>query len=176
MRIVIIIIALLFSIQSYCFAEKDTGCTKKLNEKYSFGSFTNKSFKDQPAKDFDNSCIKGSSFYQESLYGDSKIVKDIFPDGIKGVEFVRCNLDNVLIPLDNTVDERSTNKKIQVQNDLEDWVLNEDKTPKEPMDKEKRLIAGITINPVDIPDKKFTEEERKAHEETIDNAYNSINP
>ena len=172
MRIVIISIALILSLQNYCFAAKEDGCTKSLNEKYSFGDFTHKSFKDQPTKDFDNSCIKGSCFYQESKYGEEEVVKDIFPDGIKGVEFVRCNLDNVLIPADNTVDKRSSKNKVQVQNDLDDWILNDDKTPKEPMNKESRIELGISVDSKDIPIIKMTKEEKKSYEEAIHNNSN----
>jgi hypothetical protein len=102
-----------------------------INEKYSYKAFPyhNLSFKHIPAKEFDNTEIVGSCFYQEYTTVDTNVVKDIFPNGMKGVTFIKCNLDNVLIPQGNTIDG-GCNRIIKVQNDLNDWELNEDFTPK----------------------------------------------
>jgi hypothetical protein len=138
-----------------------------MNEKYSFQAFPyhDLSFKDVPAKEFNNTIIRGSCFYQEWREGE-EIIKDIFPDGMTGVTFLCCNLDNIYIPPGNKV-EYGTNKRIQVQNDFQAWILDDQLKPKEPMDKEMRLEAGVSIDPKDIPAKKFTPEERKQFEETL---------
>ena len=141
-----------------------------VNEKYSFKDFMGQSFKNVPAEEFNNSIIQGSCFYNEWKEGDAEIAKDIFPDGMIGVTFKRCNLDNVFVDeTKNTVIKNgydtNSNRKIQVQNDLSDWELDDTLKPKEPLDKEQRLKAGISIDPKDIPNKKLTKEEREQLED-----------
>jgi len=122
---------------------------QEVNEKYSYKDFLNQSFKKEKAEDFNNSIIIGSTFYQEWVEGDIK--KDIFPEGMTGVIFKKCNLDNVEVPVGNTVDKSSVNKKIKVQNDLEDWILDKDDNPVEPIRKEKFVEYNLSIDPADIP-------------------------
>lgn len=122
-----------------------------LNKEYSFKDFTGISFKNKPVEDFNNTLIKGSCFYQEASKGDNEVLKDIFPNGIVGVIFQRCNLDNVEISLGNIIQSDCINRKIQVQNDGDDWFLDEDLKPVEPMNKEQRLMDGQSIDPKDIP-------------------------
>lgn len=136
---------------SPAYAVSTEGCTKPINMKYSFKDFFNQSFKDVDASEFNDTCIKGSSFYQESKFDDIIILKDIFPAGMKGVEFARCNLDNVKIVGTNVVGWRSVHRRIQVQNDLLDWILNPDNTPKEPTSKIDFIEKGISLKPSDIP-------------------------
>ena len=133
-----------------------------INEKYSHQGFPyhGLSLRDRPASEFNDTEIIGSCFYQEWIEGESEVVKDIFPDGMKGVTFKGCNLDNVFILKGNSL-EGCTNKTIQVKNDLSDWILDKDLNPTEPMDKKERLAKGISIDPKDIPLKKFTTEERE---------------
>ncbi len=110
--------------------------------------------------------IYASVFYQEWVEGDTEVEKHIFPNTMTGVTFYNCNLDNVYIPLGNTV-IGGLHRKIKIQNDLDDWELNNDLTPKEPLNKEKRLEAGVSIDPKDIPNEKFNEEERNAFEKSL---------
>jgi hypothetical protein len=139
-----------------------------VNEKYSYKDFIGKTFLDVDPSEFNNTEIIGSCFYQESSYGTINPMKDVFPVGMTGVTFIKCNLDNVRIPIGNTV-VGGTNKRILVQNDREDWILDENNKPIEPMDKERRLAVGLSINPKDIPKTMITEEERNAHENTFFN-------
>ena len=141
---------------------------KMINKKYSYQAFPyhGLSFKDRPASEFNNTEIVGSCFYQEWQEGELDVVKDIFPDGIKGVVFIRCNLDNVYVPSGNKIVE-GTHKTIKVQNDWDDWFLDDNLKPKEPMNKEVRLKAKISINPKDIPKKKFTTKEREDFEKLL---------
>lgn len=124
-----------------------------INEIYSFKAYPyhGLSLKDRPVAEFNNSEIVGSCFYQEWLKGDAKVLKDIFPDGMTGVVFKRCNLDNIKIPAGNTVDPDCSNRRIKVQNDLEDWILNTNDEPDEPIDKAAFIRLNISINPTDIP-------------------------
>lgn len=91
------------------------------NEKYSHKSFTNKTFINENLEDFTGE-IYGSCFYQEN-----KPNSIIFPEGIN-CKFINCNLDNVLVP-ENCILENCTNKKIQVQEDGFDWILDENNNP-----------------------------------------------
>jgi len=133
---------LLFLIISTCaFAQ----CTNLINEKYSYEDFMNKDFSKLSSEEFNNTCIIGSNFYQENN-PDS----DIFPD-FKNVEFVKCNLDNVLIKKEMIVGETNTKKKMKVQNDLQDWILGIELKPIEPKNKAMFLEKDISIDPKDIP-------------------------
>jgi len=147
---------------------------KPTNVKYSNQGFPyhDVSFKDIDPKEFNNTIIRGSCFYQEWVEGE--VAKDIFPDGMTGVVFDGCNLDNIYVDeIKNTIIKdtitRCNNRKIKVQNDWEDWELNVDLTPKEPLNKEQRLKAGVSIDPKGIPEKKFTKEERENFEKTLNN-------
>lgn len=140
---------------------------KPTNKKYSNCAFPyhDVSFKDVDPKEFNNTIIRSSCFYQECRE-DEEVIKDIFPDGMKGVVFIDCNLDNIYIPPGNIV-KNSSNRRIKVQNDWEDWILEKKQgkwKPKKPMNKERRLKAGISINPKYIPKKKFTKKEREKFE------------
>jgi hypothetical protein len=123
-----------------------------INQKYSFKDFTGQDFSSVDASEFNNTEIKGSCFYQE---GEPDT--EIFPTGVTGVTFIRCNLDNVKIPVGNTVDKTCINRKIKAQNDLEDWFLNDSNQPTEPMRKADYLRLGISTDPADIPSTKITE-------------------
>lgn len=141
---------------------------QELNKKYSNQAYPyhGLSFKSVKAEEFNNTLIKSSCFYQEWRKGDEEVVKDIFPDGMTGVVFKNCNLDNVYVPLGNTMIE-CTNKKVKVQNDWDDWILDESLNPVEPINKEVRQEYGVSIDPNDIPSKELTEEERDAFEKSF---------
>jgi len=139
-KIVIIIIALLLCSTAWA----------AQNKKHSFKDFTHRKFVNVDAKEFNNSEIVGTCFYQE---GDPD--QDVFPAGMTGVTFKRCNLDNVKIPAGNFVVtegwEKCSTRSIKVQNDLEDWILDAENKPVEPVSKEFFIEKGISIDPKDIP-------------------------
>lgn len=108
--------------------------------------------------------IYASVFYQEWVEGD--VMKDIFPATMEGVTFYNCNLDNVYISPGNTV-IGGQHRKIQVQNDWDDWILEDNLKPKKPMNKEEREKKNLSIKPNDIPKDKWTKEERKQFEELL---------
>ena len=84
-----------------------------------------------------------------------------------GVIFKGCNLDNVIVPLGNTIID-SCHRQIDVQNDWDDWILDDiTLQPMEPMNKAERIKAGLSIDPKDIPNTKWTEEQRRAFEDLI---------
>lgn len=152
------------------------------NTKYSYQAYPchNVTFKGTPAKEFNNSTIVGSCFYQEASEEAtmlSQVQKDIFPDGMTGVVFDKCNLDNVYVDTDkNTILPSCTYKKIKVQNDWEDWVIGNDLKPIEPTSKEAWLEANVSVDPKDIPSKKWTPEEREQFEEKFYNATIAVSP
>lgn len=127
-----------------------------INEKYSYKDFMGQDFASVNASEFNNTEIVGSCFYQEA-----EPETEIFPVGMVGVTFKRCNLDNVKIFPGNTVEGSCCHRKIKVQNDLNDWELDESLKPVEPIEKKKYIKLGISIDPKDIPatklDKRITE-------------------
>lgn len=132
-----------------------------INLKYSYKDFTHQNFTEIDPSEFNDSEIVGSCFYQESPYdadaqGNSPRTSlvNVFPLLMNDVTFLRCNLDNCKIPGEpgrNTVGERSSNRKIRVMNDLEDWVLGNDHKPTEPIDRAKFERKGWSIDPADLP-------------------------
>jgi hypothetical protein len=138
-----------------------------LNEKYSFKNFTGQDLSAEPAEDFNNTIIRGTCFAQEWLNGDvisSEGGKDIFPAGMTGVTFERCNLDNVNIPVGNIVTSHggtdSSTKVVKWEYDGEDWIMiknGEVWEPTEPIRKKRFLALGLSINPADISTEKLAE-------------------
>ena len=78
-------------------------------------------------------------------------MSDIFPNGMTNVTFAECNLDNVFVPPGNTVEESSCNRQLKLQNDGEQWFLDAQLKPKEPVEKEWFLEKGFSIDSKDIP-------------------------
>jgi len=148
------------------------------NKKYSYKAFPyhGLSFKDRPAEEFNNTEIIGSCFFQSWKEDDVEVVKDIFPDGMIGVVFKKCNLDNIHVSTGNTVitegKERCTHLKVRMMNDLADWILDDELKPVEPLNKECYQEFSLSMDPKDIPKEKmeecvFIKKEREIHEATI---------
>ena len=114
------------------------------NTKYSNKDFTGRKLVNTSAIDWNNSEVVNSCFSQETP--DT----EVFPAGITGVVFQRCNLDNVVVPPTCTV-EGGCHRRWKVQNDLEDWFIDVDGNPIEPMNKGHFQKLGLSIDPKDIP-------------------------
>ena len=123
-----------------------------INETYSNQAYPyhDLSFKDRPAEEFNNTEIRNSCFYQEWV-DDGPTMKDIFPDGMVGVTFIRCNLDNVHVPPGNVIGPTCTHKRFRVQNDMATWVVDENDKPVEPKSKHLFEMNGYSTDPKDIP-------------------------
>lgn len=94
------------------------------DQKYSFKDFTGHDL--TANQDMSGITIEGSCFSHETP--DS----DVFPADMTGATFIDCNLDNCAIPPGNTV-LRGTQKRFLVQNDLNDWIVDESNLPVKPM-------------------------------------------
>lgn len=108
--------------------------------------------------------LNGLVIYNSCLSNETPDAQTL-PQGLFGVIFIACNLDNVFIPPGNTVIDCTT-RQFKVQNDLEDWIIDPvAKTPIEPVNKKFFLIRGLSIDPKDIPaeklDKAITAQEIK---------------
>lgn len=119
-----------------------------MNEKYSYKDFTRKAFLEVTPKEFNDSEIVGSCFHQ------GKPNTKIFPDGLEGVTFIKCNLDNVLVPEECEI-IGGCHRLIKEQNDLEDWIVDETLRPIEPVDKAVFAKLGLSVLPADIPGTKL---------------------
>lgn len=100
--------------------------------------------------------IVGTCFYRESPLGEiGDPRKTIFPLTMTGVTFRRCNLDNVFVPPGNTIMDdggiQSSHRRIRVQNDLEDWIVDASGNPIEPVGVKIFQELGLSILPKDIP-------------------------
>jgi hypothetical protein len=125
----------------------------EVNKKYSYKDFTSSVLTDVKPDDLNDSIIVGSCFASEGVNN-----RVIFPKDMKGVIFRRCNLDNIYVDEDkNTIEKDCSHEQIMIQNDLEDWKLDKDLKPKEPVDKQSFLDMQLSIDPKDIPKTKMTE-------------------
>jgi hypothetical protein len=109
---------------------------------HSFKDYMNQSLKDRPLEEFTGT-IKGTCFYQEVPYGQPLPTSgiDIFPDGMVGVTFERCNLDNVYVPPGNFVVDNeilSSTRKIMADDEGVDCLVKDNAGTWEP-DKENRI-------------------------------------
>ena len=87
--------------------------------------------------------IFGSCFSHETL--DTVV----FPD-VQDLTLINCNLDNVYLnPLWIIIG--CSARRYKVQNDREDWIVDKDDKPKEPIRKEKYIEFGLSIDPKDLP-------------------------
>jgi hypothetical protein len=118
------------------------GKTIEFNDKYSQRLFKVKDLID--AKGLDGQVIYSSCFSCEEP--DSPM----FPEKMKGVKFYNCNLNNCLIPEGNEVIGGSQ-KRIIVQKDNEDWIVDESDKPVEPINKKFFIKLGLSTAPKDIP-------------------------
>lgn len=140
-----------------------------INEKYSHKDFTGKSLVDIKPEELNDSIIIGSCFYQENV-PDCKV----FPDGAKGITFIDCNLDNVLLPPESKL-QNSSNRRILMQNDLEDWILDEKLKPIVPIEKKLFLELGLSIDSKDIPNEKLDKSIiNKKREELLKDSLNLV--
>ena len=134
------------------------------NQKYSYKDHTHQSFTKTDPKDWNDSEVVGTCFHQT-------VPKTaIFPAGITGVKFVKCNLDNVVIPKDCTV-EGGCNRLIAVQKDGCDWLLDTNLNPVEPLNKAEYVKLGLSIDPAALPtsisDESVTQTKRQELEDAL---------
>ena len=115
------------------------------NDEWSFKNFTNGYLGDKTIP-------RGIVIYA-SVFMQEKPDSHIFPEDMTDVTFVACNLDNVYIPEGNMVIGGSM-KEFKVQNDGEDWVIDDQGQPVEPINKEAFEAVGVSTKPEDIPSKK----------------------
>ena len=127
----------------------------RCSKKYSFQDFTNQHLR--TATDLDGTIIIGSCFYQvcsAAHAGDP--LKHIFPEDMRDVFFVECNLDNVYIPPGNTLNQCS-HRRIKRMNDGEYWFVGEDFKPIEPIHKKRLELLQANVNPEKIPAEKISD-------------------
>jgi hypothetical protein len=86
------------------------------NNELSFKNFVNKIVSNLS---FSDKVIYSSSFYHET--------PDVhtFPEGMTGVTFINCNLDNCYIPEGNTLVNCSTRRFMANPEDGHDWEVDE---------------------------------------------------
>lgn len=118
----------------------------KYDKEWSFKNFTNCGPINQ---DLSGKVIYASCFYNETPN------TVIFPKDMKGVTFIKCNLDNIIVPEGNTLIE-SYNRWIQAQSDGQDWyVYEDDLEPIVPFNYVVYFEKGMKMpSPEDLKDKK----------------------
>ena len=108
--------------------------------------FSCKDFTGAPLVDVnDGAYVYGSCFSQETP--DSKI----FRASMRNVTFRNCNLSNVYIPDGNILIDCQTDR-YEVQNDLNDWIVDNNGYPVTPLDHTFFTKSGLPMPlPQDIP-------------------------
>ena len=114
-----------------------------LNKKYSYNSWKRKSFTGKDPEEFNNSEIVAACFSQEEPF------TKVFPDGLKNVVFLNCNLDNCIIPEGATV-KGGTNKHFKEQADGELWIVDASKKPVKPLKPYRFDKLGLSKDPKDL--------------------------
>ena len=116
---------------------------------YSHKDFTSQTLIERT--DLNGQFIRGSCFSQQ--VPDSVI----FPEGMTGVTYLNCNLENCVIPEGNTVIDCET-RRYAVQNDGNGWEIDENNVPTTVVDYLHFFKTGKKMpNPADIPNKKVSE-------------------
>lgn len=112
------------------------------NEKHSFQDYTGRTFlADDPANWAGE--IVGACFGHETP--DT----EVFPPGTV-CTLERCNLSNVAMPPGCTIGEGCQTTRFRVQADGEDWVVDDQGNPIEPLDKKRFEEDGESTDPADI--------------------------
>jgi len=143
-----------------------------LNKTYTGKDFTDRDLSKTDPGTWNGTVVKSMCLYQQATDGIGVTLdprKHVLPPGIKDVVFEGCNLDNCHVPAGATMVD-CTNKRIRVQNDLDDWELDSDNKPVKPVATKLRQRHGVSIKPEDLPTKPFTAEEREAFEATLSEA------
>lgn len=113
------------------------------NDDVSFKDFSGRPQFDRNLVEFDGKIVYASNFSQKTP--DTFV----FPKDMKGVTFVKCNLDNVIVPEGNTVLDCSQ-KRYQAQNDLNDWIVNEAYEPLMPVNHKQFTKRGLSVPTPDM--------------------------
>ena len=127
------------------------GLNLEYNEEVSNKICNGWNMKDHPEFILNGKVIYNTSFYQH--LPDTHT----FPEDMTGVTFIKCNLDNCFIPPGNTVIQ-CTQRKIKVQNDLNDWIVDDLGNPVKPVDFNIYEKLSLPLpKPQDIPAQKVPE-------------------
>lgn len=106
-------------------------------------------------------------YIHNSCFSQEQPNTRIFPDDMTGVKFEYCNLENVFIPMGNTVINCET-RQYKVQNDLNDWEIDDNGYPTTVINWLYFYKNNIPHpNPSDIPDHQV--EDRIILEDTVRN-------
>lgn len=142
----------------------------EVDDELSFRVFNGWEFLSRPEYDFKGKTIYASSFYNETPD------YQVFPEDMKGAIFIKCNLDNVLIPEGNTLIQCSQ-RRFKVQNDLNDWLVDEADVAILPVGHEVFTKLDLPMpDPKDIPTEKVVDpidlrkvaEEKKKEDEVVE--------
>ena len=118
--------------------------TIDFNDKYSKQDYTGKSLLNET--DLEGIVIYGSCFSQETP--DT----DVFPMIVKKITFYNCNLDNVKIVKPGWIVIGGSERRYKVQNDLNDWLIDDTNKPTIPIDHKIFTKLGLPMpKPEDIP-------------------------
>ena len=114
------------------------------SDEFSFKDFTGRS-------DVHFEGMKGGIVVYGSCFSQEIPDRHIFPDTMSGVIFIKCNLDNVFIPVGNAIIDCSQ-KKFKKQNDKNDWLVDINNAPIKPFT--FKLFEKLKLpmpDPKDIP-------------------------
>ena len=88
-----------------------------------------------------------------SCFSHEKPDTRCFPEDMHDVTFINCNLDNCYIPPFNNTTKGCSRERFAVQNDLNDWIIDEEDNPVAVMDYHYFWKMGLPHpHPKDIPD------------------------
>lgn len=127
---------------------KLSGIEIEYDDEWSFKNFVNQDL--HHLTQIHDVIIYSSQFYWE------KPDSNPFPSWAKNLTFIKCNLDNIIIPNDSVVIQCSQ-KRFESQNDLNDWEIDSDDNPVRPVIYQVFEKLGLDIpHPDDIPEEPVT--------------------
>lgn len=126
-----------------------------------------------PTAEWDQSLVRNSCFYQEAPRDgtgrgwNANGFRTIMPADVTGVEFLGCNLDNCRLPAGATMMEQDgvptcSRRKLRVQNDRRDWLLDGAGEPTEPTGRREAREDGSNVDPAELPGTPITDEHHEA--------------
>lgn len=126
----------------------------EMNEEFSFKDFTGQVVTGKLSGNIYASCF--SQEIPDSI---------VFPEGMKGVKFYNCNLDNCFIPEGNEIIGLQP-RRFKVQNDLRDWEVDKNDKPVKVLNEKYWRMNGFSVDKADIPEEKLVHisEVKKASE------------
>ena len=108
------------------------------------------SYRDLTCFDLSNTTGLNNTEIHGSCFSSKEPNTVVFPEGMSGVVFTGCIIENIFIPNGNSIGDNCIYRNIKKQSDGNVWVLDELLKPIEPVDKVIFMEEGRNIDPAKL--------------------------